>query len=203
MIQEIIRQKECETGLDVGCGRFSNLTAMRPSLYSTGIDVYAPAIEEAQHHHLHDDYIVDDIMRHDFADRRFDVVVASEVIEHLDKWAGWDLLRRMESLASKLVIVTTPNGFLPQGPEFGNPWQRHLSGWFVNDFESLGYIVRGTAGPKFMRGYAGELKWRGARVLNPVSQFLGRTLAPWPHMHFGLLAIKDLDGVLPRLSRKN
>lgn len=199
-IQHTVRQEECFTGLDIGCGRFSNLTALRPQLVSTGIDSFAPAIEEAKSRNLHDHYIVDDVMRHNFAGEKFDVVVANEVIEHLDKLAGWELLKRLESLSGKLVVITTPNGFLPQGAEFGNPWQRHKSGWFVHDFIGLGYLVRGFYGPKFMRGYAGQMKWRGSRVLTPLSQVLGMMLGPWPHLHFGLLAIKDVRDVSVRLA---
>ena len=110
-IQNVIRQEECFTGLDIGCGRFSNLTALRPHLVSTGIDAFAPAIEEAKSRNLHDNYIVDDVMRHDFAGEKFDVVVANEVLEHLDKWAGWELLKRLESLSRKLLVITTPKRF--------------------------------------------------------------------------------------------
>jgi hypothetical protein len=145
--------------------------------------------------------LIGDVMTHDFGDRRFDVVIANELIEHLDKWAGWKLLERLEQIASRLIIVTTPNGFVPQGPEHGNPWQRHRSGWFTHDFEGLGYDVHGIFGPKFMRGYAGQLRWRGARILVPVSELLGRLLRPHPGAHFGLLAVKELEGVSARLAR--
>jgi hypothetical protein len=198
-IQDIIAAKHCRTGLDLGAGTVSVLTALRPTLRSTAIDRFAPSIETSQKLGIHDEYIVGDVMTHDFGNRRFDVVVANELIEHLDKWAGWRLLERLEQLASRLILVTTPNGFVPQGAEHGNPWQRHRSGWFPHDFEGLGYTVHGIFGPKFMRGYAGQLRWRGARVLVPLSELLGRVLHAYPAAHFGLLAVKELEGVAARL----
>jgi len=198
-IQDVITQKKCITGLDIGCGSFSVLTKLRPALQSTGIDVYGPAIDEGKIRDLHDKFILGDVMTHDFEGQRYDVVIANEFIEHLNKEDGWRLLSRLEALASKLIIITTPNGFLPQGPEFGNQWQIHKSGWFVNDFTGLGFEVRGTYGPKFMRGYANEFKWRGSRLWTPVSELLGSLLVPWPHFHAGLLAIKDMEGIPAQL----
>ena len=200
-IQDIVRAKGCASGLDVGAGTFSVLTALRPALRSTAIDAYGPSIDASRTRNMHDEYVVGDVMTYDFGGRQFDVVIANELIEHLDKWAGWRLLERLEQLARRLIIVTTPNGFVPQGPEHGNPWQRHRSGWFPHDFEGLGYTVHGIFGPKFMRGYAGQMRWRGARVLVPVSEVLGRLLQSHPRAHFGLLAVKDLDGVSARLDR--
>jgi hypothetical protein len=200
-IQTVIRNNNCRTGLDIGCGRFSNLTSVRPQIISTGIDAFAASIEDAKRYNLHDNYILSDVMQYDFNGQKFDVVIASEVIEHFDKWDGLSLIKRMEQLATKLVIITTPNGFLIQGPEFNNPWQRHKSGWFVQDFLGLGYKVHGIFGPKFMRGYANEIKWRGARVWTPVSQLIGRLIVHWPACHAALLAIKDIEGVQAQLKK--
>src|SRR6185295_2148371 len=88
-----------------------------------------------------------------FDGRKFDLVTLYDVIEHLPKKQGFDLLEKCEELSSKYVLLQTPNGFLEQGPEFGNEHQRHLSGWFPHDFEGLGYKVYGTTGTKYLRGY--------------------------------------------------
>ena len=86
-----------------------------------------------------------------FADKRFDGCVALDVIEHLPKPDGLDLLQQMEALARKRVIFFTPNGFMPQRSRNGD-LQEHLSGWSVDDFEGLGYTVVGMCGPKTLRG---------------------------------------------------
>ena len=43
----------------------------------------------------------------------------------------------MEKVARKKVIVFTPNGFVPQRPYDGNPFQEHLSGWSVDEIHEL------------------------------------------------------------------
>jgi hypothetical protein len=60
--------------------------------------------------------------------------------------------------------------------------------------------VWGIYGPRFMRGYAGQLRWRGARALVPKSEMVGRMLRRWPRLNYGLLAVKDLEPPSRRLS---
>lgn len=198
-IQGILREVGGCSALDIGAGTFSVLSDLRGQLRSTAIDAFAPSVEAARAAGLHDDYVVGDVLEHDFGGATFDAVVANEVIEHLDRRTGLELLQRLEHLATKVIIITTPNGFQPQGGEHGNPRQRHRSGWFANDFRGLGYEVAGIYGPKLLRGYAGRLRWRGARFWVPVSEGVGRLLAPWPGLHYGLLAVKRLAEVPPGL----
>lgn len=197
-IQTMIRQANCRSALDVGAGTVSVLSELRGELRSTAVDAFAPSIETARSAGLHDEYVVGDMLEHDFGGATFDAVVANEVIEHMEKWQGWALLKRMEQLASKVVIITTPNGFQPQAAEYGNPWQRHRSGWFTHDFRGLGYEVEGIFGPKVLRGYAGRPRWRGARLWVPMSEVTGLLLTPWPQLHYGLLAVKHLTAAPPR-----
>jgi hypothetical protein len=61
------------------------------------------------------------------------------------------MLRQMESLARKQVIIFTPNGFLPQKSRDGD-LQEHQSGWTAQEFRQKGYSVVGWLGPKSLRG---------------------------------------------------
>ena len=56
-----------------------------------------------------------------FPPTSFDVVVAVDVLEHLERTDGFDLLEAMEQLARQRVVVFTPNGFVAQGAREGNP----------------------------------------------------------------------------------
>lgn len=73
-----------------------------------------------------------------------DLFSAFDCIEHLIKEDGWFFLKKIEPWF-KYKLFFTPRGFLKQDeithPELvkNNPWQKHLSGWDENDFESLGY----------------------------------------------------------------
>jgi hypothetical protein len=86
-----------------------------------------------------------------FRPRAVDAVVMLEVLEHLPKSGGLALLDRAESWARKRVILSTPNGFVPQAPLEGNPYQAHRSGWEVEELRHRGYRAYGLAGLKWLR----------------------------------------------------
>lgn len=83
-----------------------------------------------------------------YGSKSFDVVLCCEVIEHLPKDKGPELLQVLEQVARKIVIVTTPRGFLdqdpskhPEAPWADNPHQKHLCGYLQDEFMDLGYNV--------------------------------------------------------------
>jgi hypothetical protein len=170
-LQALILRHGFRTGLDVGCGEYSPLSSLRTyGFRSVGTDVSPTRLEVSRTRGLHDDYVLGDVRRVLF-DEKFDVVVLSHLIEHLSREEGMDLLRRAESLASRVVYVETPNGFREQPDLNGDPAQRHLSGWFPHDFEGRGYSVLGS-GIKGLRGIAGA-----ARLFpETVVRFLERSL---------------------------
>lgn len=206
--KKIIESAECNWTLDVGCGGYSHLSQFRPRITTVGIDAFPQAIEEARANNAHDHYIVTDISTENPDDllsacggRKFDLITLYDVIEHLPKKRGYELLERCEQLTDKYVLLQTPNGFLEQGPEHGNEYQRHLSGWFPHEFEGLGYKVYGSTGTKYLRGYAAGPKYDflGWMTCDILLAGLLR-IASHPRHAFNLVAIKDVRGVPARLS---
>ena len=158
-MQNLILKHGLKTGLDIGCGEGSPLTSLRGSEFkSTGIDIDAKSIEQARAKDLHDEYILGDFMTMKF-ERAFDVVVLSHVIEHFDRDTGWRVLQRIEQISRHLVYVETPNGFLEQTDYDGNPFMRHLSGWFPYDFSLADTLF--TAADR--NGYARP--WENKRLM--------------------------------------
>jgi len=210
-LAKLVGKGECSTALDIGCGIASHLSVFRPGLTTFGIDASLESLEVARHRGVHDHYLHADLMKLSaeqiLAETRrqtgieiFDLVTAFGVIEHFPKHSGWELLRKCEQLTSKYVVIDTPNGFLEQGPEYNNPYQRHLSGWFVHDFEGLGFTVSGDEGTKYLRGYMGEPRYPipGCRLFDFV--VLSRLLQADknPQHAFSLVGIKDVRGVPAR-----
>jgi len=80
-----------------------------------------------------------------FAPKSVDTIFLLDVIEHLEKEKGEELLRLTESIARKQVVIFTPLGYLPQKhPDGidawglnGGAWQEHKSGWLPDDFGEL------------------------------------------------------------------
>lgn len=137
---------DSQSVLDVGCGVGTTLKDF-PCPIKIGIDPHKPYLEKAKQvasflpikleaEHLEDTFI----------DKSIDSVTLIDVIEHMEKETGFEVLRQAERIASKKVIVFTPRGFFKQldtdhldlGGEF---YQKHRSGWEVEDFLESGYQV--------------------------------------------------------------
>lgn len=185
----------CDSLLDVGCGFNSPVRQLTHKPKSmVGVDAFVPAIEQSRAAGIHTDYVQCSVLEiaRKFPPKSFDYVIAMELIEHLEAADGLELLAQMERIARKKVILSTPNGFLPQGEEFGNPMQKHLSGWTVPQFNSLGYRCVGLEGLWFLRGEMAGIKWWPRhfwKAISLVSQFVTRKNS---RLAFRLLAVKDM-----------
>ncbi len=77
-----------------------------------------------------------------FPPKSVDTIYLADVIEHLDKEEGAQLLRETEKIARRQIAIFTPYGFMPQchpdGVDAwgmnGGDWQEHKSGWLPEDF---------------------------------------------------------------------
>ncbi len=157
-----------------------------------GVDGFRPALEESRTKGIHDNYEEMPLLRIEavFGPESFECVLASDVIEHLTEEDALKLISQMERVARKKIIIFTPNGFLPQGEEFGNPYQRHLSGWTAAQMESLGYRVIGIEGFRCLRGYMASIRWKPRRfwlMTSLLSQFVTRNNPAWA---FRILCMK-------------
>lgn len=203
----LIAGGEVHTAIDVGCGCNSHLSRFRPGIQTIGIDSDPVSIRLSQQNRLHDHHLQADLLSEDVGSllekaglpKKADLVGLYGVIEHVPRHLGFKLLRACEAISDKFVILETPNGFVPQGPEYGNPHQRHLSGWYVHDFQALGYSVYGTTGTRYFRGYMAEpiLRFPGGTFCEELATLL-LTINSKPTHAFNLLAIKDVRGVPAR-----
>lgn len=147
------------TVLDLGCGYNSPLQRCKKT-FSVGIEIFAPYLEESKKKGIHDAYIMADIRSLNLKPKSFDIVLASELLEHFTKAEGYQLIQKMQQWATRKIIITTPNGFLIQNEYDGNLLQKHRSGWTVNEFYNLGFKINGINGFKKI-----------ARVNNPAPSF--------------------------------
>ncbi len=180
--------------LDVGCGANSPVQTFNNKLYCVGVDAFEPSIEKSKLKQIHDEYRKLDVLKigEVFQEKSFDIVVALDLIEHLEKSDGLKLLDLMEKIAAKKVIIYTPNGFLPQGDRENNPWQVHLSGWEAKEFEARGYKVIGVNGRKSLRGAFAKVKYKPAILWNFISDISELYVKNKPEKAFQLLAIKTI-----------
>jgi hypothetical protein len=150
----ILRQelRGCRTVVDLGCGQSSPLPYCAVE-YTVGVDVHRGYfLDETRLARGHSAYVEADVRRVAFRERSVDAVLALDVVEHLPKEDGWALIHSMERWARRKVILSTPNGFVPQPPDEKNAHQEHLSGWLPEEFTARGYRVCGFSGWKALRG---------------------------------------------------
>lgn len=134
--------------LDVACG-LSLKSKFIPAQIRVGIDIHEPYFD-----HIETDvpYVV---MKYDVRKldeitmpKSFDLVLALDIIEHVEKDEAIKLIKDCERVARKAVILETPNGYIPQNIDIqghgGDEWQTHRCGWEVKELEDMGYhtVVR-------------------------------------------------------------
>ncbi len=143
---------DCESVLDLGCGSSSPLQYCDDIKYSIGVEAFTPYFIESRSRRIHTKYLNKKIEEVDFPEKSFDAVILIEVLEHLSKEDGNDLLERVERWAKKKIIVSTPNGFWEQNEYDENPFQRHLSGWSFDSMQKREFVCWGLAGFKWLHG---------------------------------------------------
>ncbi len=184
----------CESLLDVGCGRDSPVRHLRvrPGRL-VGVDGHLPAIEASCALGIHDEYHQISVLKIGelFGPGSFDGVLALEVIEHLNEEEAVALIAQMERLARRFVILSTPNGFFPQGDAGGNPFQVHRSGWTPEKLESMAYRVIGLGGWKCLRDEKAGMRWPPRFLWRVISLLSRRAVRDRPRRAFQILGVKD------------
>ncbi len=178
--------------LDVGCGASSPIKEFSNNFYSVGVDAFKPSIEKSKKNKIHNEEYFMDVMdiNKKFKKNSFDCVIAIDLIEHLSKEDGLILIKRMEEIAKKKIIIFTPNGFLEQGVYDNNKWQIHNSGWGVKEMKNLGYRVIGINGWKPLRGDYAKIKYKPRYLWLIVSDITQLFLRKMPESAFQILCVK-------------
>lgn len=139
-----IIDREAKTVLDVGSGPGLPMELLKVGHKfdkTVGVDLFKPYISETKKKKIHDNYVLQDIRKLDFPDKSFDVVMALQVLEHLEKKEAWKLVAKMEKIAKRQVILATPIGYMHHPHTDNNPHQEHKSAFQPEDFEKKGYKV--------------------------------------------------------------
>ena len=111
-------------------------------------------IRECKRQRIHSQYVLCDVRNLPFKDKSFDIVLCLEVLEHLGREEGKELLKKMEVIARKQVVLSTPVGNYKQESYDGNPHQEHKYTWSPKEMKARGYKVSGV-GLRNIGGKAG------------------------------------------------
>ena len=179
--------------LDAGCGRASPLGLVGLDSYKVGLDFYQSYILKSRESSIHHDYVLGDVRLLPFKPGSFNCALATEVLEHLTRQEGTEMIKQMEKVAEK-IILTTPNGFLPTYPGAqDNPDEKHQCGWTVSELAELGFKIYGLGGWKRLwKVDAGQavIRFRPRKVFAALAGITELLVYRRPSLAFSLFCVK-------------
>jgi len=178
--------------LDLGCGKGMVgylIRAQRDLTNSTliGMDISVSFLSFVKKHNIYDKLIKKDIAKKlPFGKNSVDIIICSEVIEHMNKETGEKLLNEIDRIIAKggRVIITTPNVWLEMPSK--NYSDQHHSLWKVSDFTKRGYTVRGIG----IKLPFNKIAWY-TPIIHSLYYFMTPFAFVFPHISGLLIAYKD------------
>jgi len=154
----MVRRRGVGSVLEVGCGGGGILSQFAGVPIRVGVDFDEEELKKARGSYPGMEFYNVNITRlgEFFEDRLFDVVVASDVLEHFEKDVSWDVLRQMEEIATRFVVVWGPLG--EEGMEdYNQSYEKdgsnlsHLCILKEGEFADRGYMT--MVFPKYWQRY--------------------------------------------------
>jgi ubiquinone/menaquinone biosynthesis C-methylase UbiE len=191
------------TVLDIGCGKglIGRFITRSGKYFTVGAEIFRPDLREAIRNHSHHAFVQCDARSLPFKEGSFDVVLCSEMLEHVDKPEGLKLIKNLEAIARRKVILSTPVGMLSTDPETNraqhdedNPYQKHRAGWAAGELKALGYRVYSPLFLHKIENYLTGRQQTWTWLLNIIIQSAAAPLV-WISPRFGghLFCVKELN----------
>jgi len=103
-IVKALLPSEVNTVLDVGCGGGTLSNYLPAHLDITGLDLSAEALKYFKHKK-----VLGNVANLPFGDRSFDLVICSDVLEHLRKEDFESAIRELKRVSRKYIVIISPN----------------------------------------------------------------------------------------------
>lgn len=190
-----------KTVIDLGCGDGSLMKNISKDKKwdITGIELYPSSIKKASQFGIYRLVAKADVVNlpKKITKKNYDVVFASQVLEHLKKNDGKKAIKVWLRMVTKRLVITTPVGFIEYEPieekDENNPLQKHLSGWSPEEFVNLGFKVRGQ-GIRLIYGEKGFARLFPS--LFPVWSLIALLFSPlvyfFPKLGLYMIAVKEV-----------
>ncbi len=147
---EFIRRVRPQTVLDVGsgCGKFGLLIKeyvdvwderIKKEEWTTQVDaveIWKPYLEYPVYQGYYRNLYNMDIVEFSKTMPQYDLAICGDVIEHIEKEQGWDVLHRLLDNC-KYILLSLPLGSWPFRNYGENKYEDHISTWDVEDLHQL------------------------------------------------------------------
>jgi len=150
---ELVRKLDPQSILDVGAGfgRWGILFREFLEIWDTGkydgswqrtidaVEIFPGYIKDYHKYFYNEIFVTDALEFMKSTDRQYDLINFGDVIEHLDKANGEELIRTALTRC-KYVLINIPIGkYWQQNGTEENPYEAHKSVWYNNDFTKYRY----------------------------------------------------------------
>ncbi len=107
-----------------------------------GVELWEPYLQPHQRH-LYDKLYVGDVRELVSSLGAYDLIIAGDIIEHLDKQDALEVVAQLHARATKALIVNIPlTGNWDHPIQHGNPGELHRSQWTASDFDAYPAIFK-------------------------------------------------------------
>jgi len=178
-----------------GQGRIMRLIDENGRFFQVNLDLFLPYLKSSKTGAPYADCILADAKRLPITKKSFDIVLCLELIEHLQKMDGLKLIKELEAIARRQVILSTPVGFHKTHMFDNNPLQIHRSGWTPSEFKSLKFHVKGSTGLRFLRGERASSLFSNLflKCLNSMLTHITQLFTYLvPRLSWGIICIKNV-----------
>ena len=141
-VREINKIKKTKSVLDIGCGfgkygflmrEFLDIRLKRYNKLEWETQIDAVEIYEEYftpvHRHIYSMCYAQDICKFVDVIYNYDIILLSEVIEHIEYTKGFNLLKKLIDKTNQAIFIAFPPDCKLHDPKWPNPHEAHISQW--------------------------------------------------------------------------
>jgi hypothetical protein len=152
------------TVTDIGPGNGTYAKLLRPAhegVWWTAVEIHKPYIGRYKLKAKYDEVHHLDARKAPAHLFHRDLVIAGDVLEHMERDEAVDLLTRIEAAGAWHILVSLPIVDAPQGEVDGNAHERHVHHWDAGDMDQVLAALGGRV--ESMRGHTLGVWWWSRR----------------------------------------
>ena len=162
MVRRELEKSDGISILDLGCGDGHSmkliLHGLKRGFLIAGIDAYPKSLVTALKLGIYEILWRGDIRCWNYKPKSYDTIFLCEILEHLPKEDGHQLLDKLDKVARNLIIITSPPHWdndpnaireepIEERFQKGELWRiPHISLWKEADYKKHGYTTKGANG---------------------------------------------------------